>query len=149
MLRIRRTISLSIATPKAKAICWATRGEPQVGFRRLISTTAPMSSFSGPFGPGRRPRFDENNMRYLRFLSRLWKYSRVEKRSQIIENTLKPGSFFMKLRRPKGVGERVEGFNTMAEPTRRAGRMNRVHKPVMIRSAARSLGARLRPRFKI
>src|SRR5215467_15488163 len=44
---------------------------------------------------------------------------------------------------------RVESFNTMAEPTRRAGRMNRVHKPVMIRSAARSLGARLRPRFKI
>src|SRR5215472_9272202 len=67
MLRIRRTISLSIATPKAKAICWAMRGEPQVGFRRFISTTAPMSSFSGPFGPGRRPRFDENNMRYLRF----------------------------------------------------------------------------------
>src|SRR5215469_11691975 len=55
----------------------------------------------------------------LALLSRLWKYSRVE------------------------------SFNTMAEPTRRAGRMNRVHKPVMIRSAARSLGARLRPRFKI
>src|SRR5215470_6474794 len=44
---------------------------------------------------------------------------------------------------------RVEGFNPIAEPTRRAGRMNRAHKPVMIRSAARSLGARLRPRFKI
>src|SRR5215813_11448392 len=54
-----------------------------------------MSSFSGLFGPGRRPRLGENNMRYLRFLSRLWKYSRVE------------------------------SFNTIAEPTRRAGRMNR------------------------
>src|SRR5215472_1486184 len=43
-------------------------------------------------------------MRYLRCLNRSSKYSRVE------------------------------SFNTMAEPTRRAGRMNRVHKPVMIRS---------------
>src|SRR5215467_11671399 len=120
-------------------------GEPQLGFRLFISTTAPMSSFSGPFGRGRRPRFDENNMRYLRFLSRLWKYSRVEKRSQIIENTLKPGSF-LKLRRPKGVRDRVEGFNTMAERKMRDRRMNRVHKPVMIRSPARTLGARLHPR---
>src|SRR5215470_3932611 len=84
-------------------------GEPQLGFRRFISTTAPMSSFSGPFGRGRRPRFDENNMRYLRFLSRLWKYSRVE------------------------------GFTTMAARKMRDGRMNRVHKPVMIRSPARRL----------
>jgi hypothetical protein len=29
----------------------------------------------------------------------------VEKRSQIIENTLEPNPFFMKLRRPKGVGD--------------------------------------------
>jgi hypothetical protein len=67
------------------------RGEPQLGFRRFISTTAPMSSFSGPFGPGRRPRFDENNMRYLRFLSRLWKYSRVERFNTMAEPKDVPG----------------------------------------------------------
>jgi len=33
---------------------------------------------------------------------------RVEKRSQVIENTLEPGSFFMKLRRPEGVGDKPE-----------------------------------------
>ena len=32
----------------------------------------------------------------------------VEKRSQVIENTLEPGSFFMKLRRPEGVGDKPE-----------------------------------------
>jgi hypothetical protein len=32
----------------------------------------------------------------------------VEKRSQIIENTLEPDPFFMKLRRPKGVGDITE-----------------------------------------
>ena len=58
-------------------------------------------------------------MRYLRFLSRLWKSSRVE------------------------------GFTTTAERKMRDRRMNRVHKPVMIRSPARRLGARLRPRFQI
>ena len=58
-------------------------------------------------------------MRYFRFFSRLWKYSRVE------------------------------GFRTMAERKTRAGRIQSVHQPVMIRSAGRRLGARLRPRFKI
>ena len=37
---------------------------------------------------------------------------------------------------------------TMAERRTRAGRMKRVHKPAMIRSAARRLGARLRPRLR-
>jgi hypothetical protein len=40
---------------KANAICCAIRGQPQLGLRRFISTTASMSSFFGPFGPGRRP----------------------------------------------------------------------------------------------
>jgi len=44
---------------------------------------------------------------------------------------------------------KVEGFITMAERSTRAGRMKRVHKPARIRSAARRLGARLRPRLRI
>ena len=36
----------------------------------------------------------------------------------------------------------MEGFRTMAERRTRAGRMKRVHKPAMKRSAARRLGAR-------
>jgi hypothetical protein len=36
---------------------------------------------------------------------------RVEKRSQVIENTLEPGWFFMKLRRPKGVGDKPEAIH--------------------------------------
>ena len=49
------------------------RGQPQLGLRRFIATTASMRSLFGPFGPGRRPRWGENNMRYFRFLSTLWK----------------------------------------------------------------------------
>src|SRR5579862_5561970 len=77
------------------------------------------SSCFGPCGPGRWPSGDENNMRYFRFFSRLWKCSRVEV------------------------------FSTTAERRRLAGRMKRMHKPAMIRSAARRLGARLRPRLRI
>jgi hypothetical protein len=43
----------------------------------------------------------------------------------------------------------VDGFRTMAERRTRAGFMKRVHKPAMIRSVARKLGARLRPRLRI
>jgi hypothetical protein len=38
----------------------------------------------------------------------------VEKRSQLIENTLEPGSFFMKLRRPEGVGDKPETIHPVA-----------------------------------
>src|SRR5215471_5661393 len=44
---------------------------------------------------------------------------------------------------------RVEGFRTMEERRTRAGRMNSVHKPAMIRSVARRLGARLRTRLRM
>ena len=93
-------------------------GRPQRGLRRFIATTASMRSFFGPFGPGRCLRSGENNKRYFRFLSRLWRWSKVE------------------------------GFRTMAERRTRAGRMKRVHKPARIRSAARRLGARFRPRLR-
>ncbi|HTF61186.1 MAG TPA: hypothetical protein VK638_00595 [Edaphobacter sp.] len=78
-------------------------GQPQRGLRRFIATTASMRSFFAPFGPGRCLRSGENNQRYFRFLSTLWRWSRVE------------------------------GFRTMAERRTRAGRMKRVHKPTMIR----------------
>src|SRR5438270_10047387 len=71
------------------------RVQPQLGLRRFIATTASMRSFFGPFGPGLRPRSGENNMRYFRFLSTLWRCSRVE------------------------------GFRTMAERSTRAGRMKK------------------------
>jgi hypothetical protein len=57
-------------------------------------------------------------MRYFRFFSKWWKYNRVE------------------------------GFKTIADRKTRARRMKRVHKPMMIRSAGRRLGARLRPRLQ-
>ena len=75
--------------------------------------------FFGPFGPGRAARWDENNMRYFRFLSTLWRYSRVA------------------------------GPRTMPERRRRDGRMKKVHRPSIMRSAGRRLGARLRPRLRI
>jgi hypothetical protein len=37
---------------------------------------------------------------------------RVEKRSQVIENTLEPGSFFMKLRAPQALGRQLGNFQS-------------------------------------
>src|SRR5438128_4736890 len=59
--KMRRTTSLSISTPKASVICSAIRGQPQLGLRRFISTTASMSSLAGPFGPARRPENDRGS----------------------------------------------------------------------------------------
>jgi hypothetical protein len=88
-------------------------GTTQLGLRRFIATTASMRSFSGPSGPGRRPRWCENNMRYFRFISTVWKR------------------------------KRVEGFGPIAERRTRARRMNSVHKPAMILSTVRRLGRTL------
>src|SRR5215813_9921254 len=63
--RIRRTTSLSMSMPNAKAICSAIRLQPQVQLRRFISRTASISSFVGPVGPGRRTRLGENSSRYF------------------------------------------------------------------------------------
>jgi hypothetical protein len=68
VLRIRRTTSLSISTPKASVICWAIRLQPPVRLRRFISTTASINSFAGPFGPGGRTRVGENSSRYFCFV---------------------------------------------------------------------------------
>ena len=67
--KIRRTTSLSISTPKASVICSAIRGQPQLGLRRFVSTTASMSSLVGPLGPGRRLSLGENRRRYFRLMS--------------------------------------------------------------------------------
>src|SRR6516225_5900519 len=67
-----------MATPKANAICWAIRGQPQLRLRRFNSTTASMSSLFGPFGPGGRLRLSENNMRYFRLASTWWRCSSVD-----------------------------------------------------------------------
>src|SRR6516162_9255499 len=55
---MRRTTSLLMGIPKAKAICGAIRGQPHVGFRRFICTTATMTSWLAlwarlPPSPGR------------------------------------------------------------------------------------------------
>ena len=47
-----RTTSLFRGMLKATAICCAIRGQPQVGFRCFMSTTAAMMSGAGPLGPG-------------------------------------------------------------------------------------------------
>src|SRR5208283_6184533 len=80
------------------------RGQPQVGLRCFIWTTASRSSLLGPFGPGLPLRWEEKSRRYLRFLRAWWRL------------------------------KRVEGFRTMAERIRRAGRMRKAHKPATRRS---------------
>ena len=90
-----------------------------MGLRCFIWTTASMSSLLGPFGPGLPLRLDENSRRYLRFLRAWWML------------------------------KRVEAFSTMAERIRRAGRMQRAHKPATRRSEARKFGDRYRERLRI
>jgi hypothetical protein len=58
-----------IAQTKTKAICWAIRGQPHVGFRRLSSTMASMSSLDGPLGLGFPLRWCEKRMQYFLFLA--------------------------------------------------------------------------------
>jgi hypothetical protein len=41
---MRRTTSFVMEIAKARAICCAIRGQPHVGFRRFMSTTAAMTS---------------------------------------------------------------------------------------------------------
>jgi hypothetical protein len=67
---MRRTTSLFMGIPKAKVICCAIRGQPHVGFRRLMSTTTAMTSRLGPCGPGFIATFDdEKSRRYFRWVN--------------------------------------------------------------------------------
>jgi hypothetical protein len=117
-LRIRRTMSLLISIPKAKAICWPIRGQPHVGLRCFIWITASIRSLPGPFGPGLLGRFWENGRRHLRFFMAWWRF------------------------------KRVEGFSTIAERISRLGRMRRAHKPATRRSEVRRLADRCRERYR-
>ena len=93
--------------------------QPQVGLRCFIWTTASMSSLPGPFGPGLPLRLHENSRRYFRFLRAWW------------------------------MPKRVEGFSTIAELIRRAGRMKRAHTPATRRSEKHRWGDRCRERLRI
>ena len=117
--RMRRTTSLSIAMPKARAICCAIRGQPQVGFRCFMSTTAAITSWVGLFGPGFFGTPDEKSRRYFRLVRARWS----------VKN--------------------VEGFMTIAERINRRGRMRSAHKLATMRSEGRRLGERLRERLRI
>jgi hypothetical protein len=117
--RILRTMSLSMGMSKAKAICGAMRGQPQAGLRCFIGTTTSMSSLLGPFGPGLPPHWDEKSSRYFRFLRAWWRL------------------------------KRVEGFRTIAERIRRAGRTRRAHKPATRRSEVSRMGERCHERLRI
>jgi hypothetical protein len=119
MLRMRRTVSLSISMLKANVICCAIRGQPQLGLRLFMSTIASMRSLFGPFRPGLLLRLGENRRRYFRFFRAWWKF------------------------------RRVEGFSTIADRRTRARRIRSAHKPAIIRSDARRLGARFRERLRI
>src|SRR5215813_7983118 len=81
--RIRRTTSLLMDVPKAKLICSAICGHPQVGLRRFISTMAWIKSAVGPFGPGFVPCFGENSSLYLRCTIARWKFRKVDGRQAI------------------------------------------------------------------
>jgi hypothetical protein len=66
---MRRTASLLMGMSKAKVICCAIRGQPHVGFRRFMSTTAATTSRLGPRGPGFFGALGENSKRYFRVFS--------------------------------------------------------------------------------
>src|SRR2546426_470357 len=95
------------------------RGQPQVGFRRFMSTTAAMRSGAGPLGAGFLRTVGENNRRYFRFVNARWSLNSVE------------------------------GFKTIAERIKRLGRIKSAHTPTTTRSEQRRLGERCRDRFRI
>ena len=92
---------------------------PRVGLSSFIWTMASMSSWLGPLGPGFPLRLEEKSRRYFRFFRAWWRL------------------------------KRVEGFSTMAERIRRAGRIRRAHQPAMRRSEVRRWGDRCRERLRI
>ena len=117
--RMRRTTSLLMGIPKARVIWCAIRGHPQIGFRCFMSTTAAMTSWLGPFGPGFIDLLEEKSRRYFRWIS-----ARCRLNS-------------------------VDGLKTIAERMNRPGRIKSAHRPTTTRSAGRRLGDRFRDRLRI
>jgi hypothetical protein len=100
-------------------ICSAIRGQPHVGLRCFISTTARITSAFGPFGPGLALRFGENSSRYFRCTKARWKCSRVD------------------------------GLKTIATRRKRIGMIQSAQNPAIRRSKIRRFGARRRERLTI
>src|SRR5262245_51624216 len=90
---MRRTTSLLVGKSNANAICCAMRGQPHVGLRCFMSTTAATTSRLGPRGPGFCRTVGENSRRYFRVFS-----ARCRRKN-------------------------VAGFKTIAERISRLGRM--------------------------
>src|SRR2546425_2614423 len=84
-----------------------------------MSTTAEMTSWLGPFGPGFVGTLDEKSRRYFRVVSARWRL------------------------------KSVEGLSTIAERISRPGRMRSAHTPATMRSERQRLGERLRDRLRI
>lgn len=95
------------------------RRQPKRGFRRFISTIAAISSGLGPFGPDFRRRLGVKSKRYLRFTKARWS------------------------------AMSVDGLSTMAERSRRAGRIRPAQRLAMTRSSRRRFGALARDRLRI
>jgi hypothetical protein len=75
---------------------------------------------------------------YLSFLSAgvvrvpiAYDYGWVEKRSQVIENTLEPGSFFMKLRAPQALVRQTGNYVTGAQVMAMAEDVPALHSTVL------------------
>ena len=113
-------MSLSISIPKASSdLLSNSLATPDAIASLHLTTTASITCFVDPLGPGRRTRLGENISRYFCFVSILWNCSSAD------------------------------DFRTMADRKTRAGRINKVHKPATKRSAPRRFGARFRPTVQI
>jgi len=66
---MRGTASLLMGTSKAKAICCAMRGDPQLGFRRFILDDGSHHVAAGPRWPGLFRTAAENSRRHFRVFS--------------------------------------------------------------------------------
>jgi hypothetical protein len=109
----KRIVSFKNANPSAQV-------DATIYDQYIVNNGARIDAERAALWPGvKTARWEENNMRYFRFLSTVWRCSRVA------------------------------GLRTMAERRRRDGPMKKVHRPAIMRSAGRRLGARLRPRLRI
>src|SRR6266850_1366388 len=88
---MRRTTFLSMGIPKARVICCAIRGHPQLGFRCFMPTTAAMTSWLGPLGPGFIGSVDEKSRRYFRWISARCRLNSVDGLKTIAERIKRPG----------------------------------------------------------
>src|SRR5215475_548547 len=108
-----------MAVPKAKLICSAICGHPQLGLRCFISITARIKSSVGPSG----------------------------RASFLFWVKTADGSFAEPM--PDGKFRKVDGFKAIAALRNRPGLIQGEQNPAISRSRARRFGARRRDRFRI